>query len=155
MQHIFFFDVNLKWEEGTLGEIASTKVNHTLKVGTSQVISKEISAKWTPEHLFLGSICSSYMSTFIEMAELAELKFISFGCDALGRVEMVDDVLNFTEIILKTVLKLYTDEDMEKANRVLEKAANNCLIVNSLKLDIQRFSQISIAEEKVEAEKKE
>lgn len=150
MDNVFFFDVNLKWEHNHLAELASTKVNHTIKVSTAAEFSKEMPGKWTAEHLFLGSLCSCYMSAFLLLAENSGLKFKSFGCDALGRVEKHHDVLSFTEIILKPVVKIFKSTDQEKANRLLEKAEVNCIIANSIKTQIQRFVVIKVAEEHVE-----
>ncbi len=152
METVFFYDVSLKQVEGSIAEIASSKVNHTLKTSGSSNKSKEITARWTSEHLLLGALCSCYMSSFIELAEKAGLKFQSFGCDVLGRVENIDEQPVFTEVILKPVVRILNPDDQEKTNKVLEKAQANCIIANSLNFKIQRFAVINVVEELVEAE---
>ena len=150
MDNVFFFDVNLKWEHNHLAELASTKVNHTIKVSSAPEFTGELPGKWTAEHLFLGALCSCYMSAFLMQANSAGLKFKSFGCDALGRVEKHNEVYSFTEIILKPVVKIFKSTDQEKTNRLLEKAETNCIIANSIKTKIERFVVIKVAEEHVE-----
>jgi organic hydroperoxide reductase OsmC/OhrA len=147
MENVCFYDVSLKWEQGCIAEIASSKVNQTLKINGCSNSPREISARWSAEHLLLGALCSCYMTSFIDTAEKAGLRFQSFGCDILGRVENIEDQLIFTEVILKPVVKILNPDDLEKTNKILERAQRDCIIANSLNFKIQRFAVINIAEE--------
>ena len=69
---------------------------------------------------------------------LSKLEFASFDCKAVGKLEKVDGIgLQMTEVIVKPKLVIRHDKDLERAQRILEKAEKNCLISNSIKSTVR------------------
>ena len=89
---------------------------------------------WTPEHLFVGSVTSCYVTTFLAIAELSKLEFASISCGATAKLEKLEGSgFQITEITLKPNLVLRHASDAERAGRIMEKVKRNCLISNSIK----------------------
>jgi peroxiredoxin-like protein len=102
---------------------------------------------WTPEHLFVASVNSCFMTTFLAIAENSKLEIVSFKAGATGKLEkLTDRGFVMTEISLHPTLVIRDARDFERANRILEKAEKHCLISNSIKSETKLEPEISIAD---------
>jgi peroxiredoxin-like protein len=102
---------------------------------------------WTPEHLFVASLNSCYMATFIAMAEASKLDVVSFTCTAVGKLEKMEGSgYRLTEIVLKPNLVIKFEYDAERAQRILEKAETNCFISNSILTEVKLEPSIDFEE---------
>ena len=126
------YQVNLEWKESKIGEISSPVLDNTFKVATPPEFPGGIEGIWSPEHLFTAAVNSCFMTTFLAIAEKSRLKFKSFTCQAKGKLELIEKSLKMTEVNLYPVLTLENIEDQDKANKVLVKSENACLISNSI-----------------------
>lgn len=126
------YNVNLKWNEGRLGEISSPELNTKIEVATPPQFPKGIDGVWSPEHLFTAAVNSCFMTTFLSIAENSRLEFTSFTCNAVGNLNQVDSKFLITEVILNPILTISKEADKDKALRILEKSEKACLISNSI-----------------------
>ena len=101
---------------------------------------------WTPEHLFVASLNSCYMSTLIAMAAYSKLELVSFTSSATGKLEKAERGYVMTEITLRPKLVIKHEYDTERAERLLEKAEKNCFISNSIKASVKLVPQIEFEE---------
>ena len=101
---------------------------------------------WTPEHLFVASVNSCFMTTFLAIAENSKLDIVSFKAGATGKLEKSKDHgYSMTEITLRPTLVISNPRDFERANRILEKAEKHCLISNSIRSETKLKPEIRIA----------
>jgi peroxiredoxin-like protein len=101
---------------------------------------------WTPEHLFVASVNSCFMTTFLAIAENSKLDFVSFKAGATGKLEKLNDRgFVMTEITLRPTLVISNVRDFERANRILAKAEKHCLISNSIRSETKLQPEISVA----------
>ena len=91
---------------------------------------------WSPEDLFVASVNSCVMSTFLGMAAREGLNFVSYESEAEGVLEMYDGVFQFTTIVVKPTVILSEIQDRDKVKEVLTKAEANCLISHSMKFQV-------------------
>jgi len=126
------YQVDLEWKESKIGEISSPVLDDTIKVATPPEFPGGIEGIWSPEHLFTAAVNSCFMTTFLAIAEKSRLSFKAFTCQAKGKLELVEKTFKMTEVNLYPVLTLENIEDQEKANKVLVKSENACLISNSI-----------------------
>ena len=100
---------------------------------------------WTPEHLFVASVNSCFMTTFLAIAENSKLEFVKFHADAEGTLEKVDGQgLMITHITLRPKLVIKNSRDTERALRIFEKAEKNCLIANSIRTETRLEPQVNV-----------
>ena len=126
------YNVDLKWISDRKGEISSPELQTKIEVATPPQFPKGIEGIWSPEHLFTAAVNSCFMTTFLSIAENSRIEFTSFSCDASGTLDQVEGKFLMTEILLKPILKISNEKDLEKAERILQKSEAACLISNSI-----------------------
>ena len=99
---------------------------------------------WTPEHLFVASVNSCFMTTFLAIAENSKLEVVKFHGEAEGTLEKVEGRgLMITHITLRPKLIIKHIRDAERALRIFEKAEKNCLIANSIRTETTLEPQVN------------
>ena len=100
--------------------------------------------RWTPEHFLVAAVASCFVSTFSGMAEKSRLGFASFNLEAEGVLGNEDGTWRFTEIKLRPIVKVLSEEDRDRAIRLLEKAEKSCLIARSLQCKFTLFPAVKV-----------
>lgn len=98
---------------------------------------------WTPEHLYVASVNACFVVTFLAIAELSNLDFVSFASRAEGKLDKLEGSgLQITEVVLRPKLMVHYARDLERAARLMQKAERNCLISNSIKTIVKLEPEI-------------
>ena len=144
MEDSYYYRTEVQWTGERHGDL-SAPVLPNLKVDAPPQF-KGHEGVWTPEHLFVASVNSCFMTTFLAIAENSKLEFVSFSVDAKGKLEkLAGQAFMMTEIILRPKLILKNARDAERALRILEKAEKHCLISNSIKTETRLEPDIKVA----------
>ncbi len=143
VEHIY--DVDLKWKEGRIGELRSFKLDDTIEVATPPEFPGGVEGIWSPEHLFVASVSSCFMTTFTAIAEYSKLKFEELTVPATGLMSNETGKFAITEIVLSPKLVIQDDNQKDKALRILQKAEEACLITRSIKTEVKLEPTIAIA----------
>lgn len=138
------YKVSLKWDEGRKGIMEAPGLEQKIEVVTPPEFDKGIAGHWSPEHLYTSSVLSCFMTTFLAIAEYSNLEFEEFDCTAVGVLEKVEKRFLMTEINLTANLKISDPEKREKAERILQKSDDACLISNSIKTKVNLETKIEI-----------
>ena len=101
--------------------------------------------KWSPEHLLVASVADCLMLSFRAIARASKFDWTSLSCDAVGTLERVEKVPQFTEFLLKVTLEIPEGGKEDRALRLLDKAEHHCLITNSLKSSTRMEAKIRVA----------
>ena len=132
------YNVSIFWSHDRKGKMCSPDLNvdgniaECVDVATPPEFPKGIAGIWSPEHLFTAAISSCLMTTFLAIAENSKLDFVSFSCDAKGKLEKVDNKFMMSEVVLFPIVTIKDEASRERAMKVLQKAEANCLISNSV-----------------------
>ena len=137
----FFFEVQLNWLIGTRGILSANDAKGTIHVATPPEFGGE-GKPWTPEHLFLSSISSSFMTTYLAFARKNQLDISHFECNIIGQIELVAGRYKFTNINLYPKVYIAEEALREKANLVMEKTHKYCLVSSSVNADIFYHSEV-------------
>lgn len=130
------YNVNLSWKEGRLGTLRSPELNEEIEVATPPDFDGGVEGIWSPEHLFLSSVSSCFMTTFVAIAEYSKLSFEDLQVKATAELGKVDGKFEVTKIRLNPELMISDEKFADKARRIMEKAEQACLITRSIKTDI-------------------
>lgn len=141
MEDKYFYQTEVEWTGERHGDLRAP-VLPELRIDAPPEF-KGHDGVWTPEHLFVASVNSCFMTTFLAIAENSKLDFISFKAGATGRLEKMERGFAMTEITLHPKLVIKNAGDFERANRILEKAEKHCLISNSIKSETRVEAEIS------------
>jgi organic hydroperoxide reductase OsmC/OhrA len=139
-----FYNTNIEWKEDRKGILSSPELPLTFEVATPPQFPKGMEGIWSPEHLLTAAVGSCFMTTFLSIAENSKLNFTAFSCSAQGKLEQIETKLLITEIVLKPILTIQDVADKEKAERVLQKSEDACLISNSIKAKVLLETTIHI-----------
>jgi peroxiredoxin-like protein len=142
MEEKYFYSTEVEWTGQRGGDLRSP-VLPTLHVDAPPEFKGHDGA-WTPEHLFVASVNSCFMTTFLAIAENSKLEFTSFKADARGKLEKLEGQgWVMTEITLHPQLVVSHARDAERASRILQKAERGCLISNSVKSQIRMEPEVN------------
>jgi peroxiredoxin-like protein len=143
MEDNYYYTTEVEWTGERQGHL-SAPVLPSLKVDAPPEF-KGHEGVWTPEHLFVASVNSCFMTTFLAIAENSKLEFESFRANAKGKLEKLSDKgFMITEITLQPKLVIKHARDSQRACRILEKAEKYCLISNSIKTQTKLVPDIKL-----------
>jgi peroxiredoxin-like protein len=136
----FFYKNTLKWESQRKG-ILSSENKPDINVATPPEF-KGHEGIWNPEDLFVASVNSCIMTTFLAYAERNKLDFTSYMSEAEGVLEFVDNKFIITEIKIKPFIVVKNIPDIAKAEELLSLSEKNCLISNSIVSEVAIVPEI-------------
>lgn len=135
-----YYNVDINWKNNRKGILCSPELNEKngicIEVATPPEFPKGIEGVWSPEHLFVAAVSGCLMTTFLAIVENSTLDFSSFGCKAVGKLELIDGKLMMSEIQLEPTVVIHNEKYRDKAMRILKKAEAACLISQSIKSKI-------------------
>lgn len=126
------YNLSLEWTGDRKGILSSPEFPSKIEVVTPPEFDKGIAGHWSPEHLFTASVLSCFMTTFLAIADYSKLEYEKFECKAEGILESIEGKFLMTEIILKPIVYIKNQEEIEKTERILHKSEKACLISNSI-----------------------
>ena len=88
--------------------------------------------RWSPEDLLVASVASCLVLTFRAIARASKLEWSSIDCRATGTLDRVDKQMKFTRMEIVATLVVPASTDVARAERLLEKSEQTCLITNTL-----------------------
>jgi len=139
--NVFYYETEIEWTKEKEGRIKGPTLP-PVSVGPPPEF-KGREGQWTPEHLFVASINTCFMLTFLAIAENSKLPLVSFSSTAKGRLEKVPvSSYRITEVVIKPRIVIASVEDLGRLPKVLEKAKENCFISNSIKSTVKLEPQI-------------
>jgi peroxiredoxin-like protein len=139
------YEVDISWKQGRIGSMTSPKLNQEIEVATPPEFPGGVEGIWSPEHLFVSSVASCFMTTFLAIAEYSKLEFENLRINAIGKLGKAEDgKVMVTEIILKPDLAITDEKFTDKAKRIMQKADAACIISRSIKSKIILESKVSV-----------
>lgn len=130
----------LSWQKDKIGKL-SAKGKPGFEVATPVDFGGP-SGFWSPEDLFIASVNSCIMTTFLYFIEKRKIKLLGYESQAEGFIEKKDSKLIFSEIIIKSVISVAKD-DFQKVKKIAELAKKHCLVSNSINCPV-KFSPKTI-----------
>jgi organic hydroperoxide reductase OsmC/OhrA len=140
-----FFEVELNWLSQTKGILTANDTCGPIYVDTPLRFGG-VEKDWTPEHLFLSSLSSCYMSTLFSFMKKMDLAAVHFECKVIGEIEPVEGKYKFTTINLFPKLCVADEAAKTKALAAIEKTNTYCIISNSIDAVIYYHTVIDIQE---------
>ena len=137
----YLYETEVEWAEGRKASLRSPGLP-ALEIAPPPEFQGEPGI-WTPEHLYVASVNACFVVTFLAIAELSKLDFVSFASRAVGKLEKIEGSgYQITEVVLRPRLMVHYARDVERAARLMQKAERNCLISNSIKTIVKLEPEI-------------
>ncbi len=99
---------------------------------------------WSSEDIFLASVEACTMTTFIHFSKITSIGLISYESNALGTVKIANNSYLFESVKIKMKIRVETERDKKKVERILKHIKKTCLISNSIKSSVEYETEIII-----------
>lgn len=104
-----------------------------------------LDGRWSPEDLLLGAVASCFTTTFHVLAEYSKLDYTDLEVEATGSVQKVSSGYAFEEITIRPRLTIADDEEQSRADRLLAKAKQLCLVFRALSVATKFEPRVQVA----------
>ena len=99
---------------------------------------------WSPETILTAAVADCIILTFRAIARASRYEWIELSCDVEGELDKIDRSLQFIGFHINAVLGVPPGADVERGQRLLEKAEQGCLITKSLKADTDFIAKVEV-----------
>ena len=127
----FRYTNTIRWQEAKKGILSSSGKPDMAMATPPEFLGH--AGFWTPEDLFVASVNTCIMTTFLYYAGKNSLDFLSYESKAEGVLERVDRQFMFSEIKVMPRILVKHDSDIQRTEEFIELSEKNCLISNSVK----------------------
>ena len=100
---------------------------------------------WSPETLLVAAIADCYLLTFRGIAAASKLAWTSVRCDVTGTLDRVEGVTRFTDVVIRASVDIADAGAEAKAQRILHRAEETCLITRSLSSAVHLDARVDVA----------
>jgi len=138
----FIYKNSIKWQSEKRGLLSSFD-KPDIEVATPPEFRGHPGI-WAPEDLFVASVNSCIMTTFLYYAQKEGIGFLSYESQAEGVLEWIEGRLIFSEIKVKPLVFIRQNSDLQKVKAILEASEKSCLISNSIKCEVKVLPEIKI-----------
>lgn len=127
------YDVSVAWTGGKQGVASAPEGLPDLAIGAPPAFGGP-GGRWTPEHFFVGAAVACWLTTFLAIAELSKLEPVAVSAAGEGFLERGDDRrFSIAKIILRPRVTVQSEDEREKALRLIQKAEDACLVARSMR----------------------
>lgn len=102
--------------------------------------------QWTPEELLTASLASCLVLSFRAICKVSKFEWLDIDVNTVGKLERVEKVTKFTEMVTTAKLVIPAGGDKEQAEKLLHKAESTCFISNTMNCKIDLVCEITEAE---------
>lgn len=100
---------------------------------------------WSPETLLCAAVADCFNLSFRAIARASKFEWTALDCEVVGTLDRVEKTSLFTKFDIKATLKVAAGADAARAQQLLEKAKQICLISNSLKGEFHLHATVQTA----------
>ncbi|MFO8053123.1 MAG: OsmC family protein [Candidatus Omnitrophota bacterium] len=130
----------LRWQEGKIGKL-SGEGKGSFDIATPVDFGGP-SGFWGPEDLFVASVNSCIMTTFLFFLQKKRIKLLGYQSVAEGFVGKNQGKLIFKEVIVKPTIFISQDNLKDQTSKIIELSKKHCLISNSINCPVKLEYQI-------------
>lgn len=92
--------------------------------------------RWSPEDMFLGALNSCQLGSFLYMARQMQLNVLGYDSEIEGILDVEGETFTFQKVTIRPVIRVGSEEEIEKALECSVRAHGMCFIGNSVKAEI-------------------
>ena len=113
--------------------------------GTAAPVYRGDPALHNPEDLLVAALSGCHCLSYLALCARAGIQVLSYEDEVYGKMERVDRVTRFTEVVLHPKVSIAPGSDAEKARALHEKAHAVCFIASSVNFPVRNEPVISVA----------
>lgn len=144
MENTYLYRATAYWVLDSRGVVSGEKIPQSIEFSSPPEFGGEAEL-WTPEHFFLSSISTCFISTFRSIAEFNKFDVVALDVAIEGLVKKEEGGFRFAEVKIRPVLTVATDEERERGIKLLYKAERACLVSRSLNSQITMEPKVQVS----------
>jgi organic hydroperoxide reductase OsmC/OhrA len=138
------YETSLNWTQELEGALASNGLPG-LGFGAPPEFGGKPGA-WGPETLLLGAAESCTLLTFLALSRRKGVQFSTYRSSAVGTLALDSEgVIRFTEIIVRPVVQVKSEADVETVKALFQDVPKRCFIGCSLKAEPRIEPTVEVA----------
>jgi len=144
VENSYSFRSSAYWILARRGIVSAEAVPQSIEFSAPPEFGGE-TEMWTPETFFLAGVASCYISTFRSIAEYSKFDIVALDVTVDGKITKETGGFRFTDVTIRPVLTVATDEETDKGLKSLLKSEAACLVSRSLnsRVSIEPIVQVS------------
>jgi acyl carrier protein len=143
------FEAAIGWERGAEGAAA---LNHTVTFADRPPLTvsappqfKGDATRLSPEELFVVSVASCQLLTYLALGTRAGLPVIRYEDRPVGTLALADGRMRMTDVLLRPRITLEAGGDATKARALVATAHDRCFVANSITAAVRIEPDVVIA----------
>ncbi len=156
MAHVHHFSARLTWTgaaKGTTTSYESYSRDHVIEIpgkpplpGSADRVFRGDASRHNPEDLLVASLSACHMLTYLAEAARAGVHVVAYSDDASGTMQLHEGKMRFTEVSLRPQVVIAAGSDPSQAQRLHQRAHEQCFIANSVNFPVACDARVSVAE---------
>lgn len=154
MAQIHEFTAHIDWTGATAGPTADYKSysrNYDIAIEGRPVIAGSADPaflgtddRYNPEDLLVASLSACHLLSYLAVCARKKISVTQYHDTAWGKMELKEGAYRFTEVILRPIMTIATDNDKDVALRLHEDAHKVCFIANSVNFPVRNEPTIHV-----------
>ena len=140
------FHAHLTWKKGGEGvEVGNHRVEFERRPAVEVSAAAQYRgdpSKLNPEELFLASLASCQMLTYLALASRAGVDVLAYEDGADATLAIADRKMRVTEVVLRPRITISGSAEEAKARSLVEAAHDGCFIANSVACAVRTEAEI-------------
>jgi len=136
----FTYNTVVKWQDGKKGT-ASSSGKPDIQVATPPEFRGH-PGMWSPEDLFVVSVNSCIMTTFLHFVEKEKIELVSYEGEAEGTLERTEGKFMFSLIRISLKICVKAGTNIDRVREIVSLSEKGCLISNSIKSKVEVIPNI-------------
>src|SRR4029077_11382682 len=138
----FRYKANTAWNSARRGTLSASG-KPSIDVGSPPEFKGEPDI-WAPEELFVGSVNTCMMLTFLALAQAKGLTPVRYESEAEGLLENVEGKYRITEVTVRPHITVKDEAELERTREIMESAEAQCFISNSIKSKVKLIPEFVV-----------
>jgi len=101
--------------------------------------------QWSPEELLMAAVANCLVLSFRAIASASSFSWLDIECHCDGVLDKVERKMQFTKITNRVKLTIGSLDDVGRAEKLLHKAEETCLVSNSLSTQTEIECEVVVA----------
>ena len=155
MRHPHEFTARLDWtgaSDGPTTDYRSYSRDYEVYIpgcpvlaGTAATAFLGTDTRFNPEDMLIASLAACHMLSYLALCARKNIVVTGYFDNAYGKMDFVDGVMRFTEVLLKPVVIIREGSDLERATRLHHEAHQECFIANSVNFPVRNEPTVGYA----------
>jgi organic hydroperoxide reductase OsmC/OhrA len=112
--------------------------------GSAAAVYRGDPAIHDPEDLLVAALSGCHCLSYLALCAKGGVQVTSYEDEAEGKMERVDGVVRFTDVVLNPKVTIAPGSDPEKARALHERAHAACFIANSVNFPVRHSPTITV-----------